>query len=139
MMSEQDAYNMLCAYTLNRRDAKFIHQHVVDAFLAQHADERTKPMGLTFALLGLYLFVERGFTGKQVQRVHVELARQKRAWLMFTIPADRGAISAVEVMHAAEGPERDRAIHAWCASVWAAFAAKRETLVELLRPYGILR
>jgi hypothetical protein len=35
------------------RDPSFIHQYVVDAFAAQQADEQTKPMKLTFALVGL--------------------------------------------------------------------------------------
>jgi hypothetical protein len=35
---EEDAYHELCAYTLQRGDAAFIHQHVVDAFAAQRAD-----------------------------------------------------------------------------------------------------
>ncbi len=52
---EQDPYDALCAYTLQRGDAEFIHQHVVDAHAAQRADESTRPMTLAFALLGLYL------------------------------------------------------------------------------------
>jgi hypothetical protein len=57
MTPEEDAYHALCSYTLARRDAEFIHQHVVDAYMAQRADERTKPIALTFALVGLYLTV----------------------------------------------------------------------------------
>jgi len=80
MKSEEDAYNELCAYTLAHRGSpEFIHQYVVDAFAAQHADERTKPIGLTFALLGLYLAVERHFTGRQVQRAHMQLAVASRS------------------------------------------------------------
>ena len=51
--SERHAYDELQCYTLARGDLAFIHQHVVDAWAAQHADERTKPIGLTFALVGL--------------------------------------------------------------------------------------
>jgi len=69
-MTQHEAYDALCAYTLTRGDAAFIHQHVVDAFAAQSADEATKPITLTFALVGLYLHVERQFTGREVQRAH---------------------------------------------------------------------
>jgi hypothetical protein len=59
-----DLYDQLSLYTLSHADPSFIHQHVVDAFAAQHADDRTKPITLTFALVGLYLHAERGFSGK---------------------------------------------------------------------------
>jgi hypothetical protein len=65
---EQDAYDQVRYYTLSLGDPAFIHQHVVDAFIAQHADENTKPIAITFALVGLYLHVEKGFSGQQVQR-----------------------------------------------------------------------
>jgi hypothetical protein len=47
--SNQDTYNELCCYTLSHGDPSFIHQHVVDAYAAQTADDRSKPIGLTFA------------------------------------------------------------------------------------------
>jgi hypothetical protein len=40
----------------------------VDAYAAQHATPASKPITTAFALIGLFLFAERGFTGKQVQR-----------------------------------------------------------------------
>ena len=133
----RDAYDELCAYTLTHGVATFIHQHVVDAFAAQNAGETSKPIGVTFALVGLYLHVEKGFTGRAVQRVHMQLARQKQNWPSFILPADRGAITAVDVMKSPEGPERDRAIHEWCVAVWSAFAANRETIITLLNKHGI--
>ena len=51
-MSDVEAFDELCAYTLTRGDAEFIHQHVVDTFAAQTANEFTKPITLTFALEG---------------------------------------------------------------------------------------
>lgn len=137
LSSEEDAYNELCAYTLTHGDAAFIHQHVVDAFAAQNADERSKSIGVAFALVGLYLHVEKGLSGREVQRVHVLLGRQKRAWPKFTLPRDRGSIRASDVLAAPAGPARDEAIHQWCASVWEAFAAGRPTVVELLRQHGV--
>ncbi|HXG53369.1 MAG TPA: DUF5946 family protein, partial [candidate division Zixibacteria bacterium] len=62
-ISEQQSYEQLQCYTLGHGGLEFIHQHVVDAWAAQHADEQTKPIRLTFALVGLYLHVERGFSG----------------------------------------------------------------------------
>lgn len=138
MSTEEDAYNSLCAYTLSRGDANFIHQHVVDAYAAQSADEQSKPIRVAFALVGLYLLVERQFSGRQVQRAHMQFGRHKRAWPVFVLPPARGSVTAVDVMAAREGPERDDAIHAWCASVWAAYSESREAVADLLRQHGII-
>jgi hypothetical protein len=137
MTPERDAYDGLCAYTLARRDAEFIHQHVVDAFTAQRADDKTKPIALVFALVGLYLLVERGRSGKQVQDVHMRLGRRRRTWPACPLPRERGSITAVDVLNAREGPERDKAIHAWCRDVWAAYAGSHRAVADVLQTYSI--
>jgi hypothetical protein len=136
--SGQEDYHQLCAYTLSRGDVEFIHQHVVDAYTAQDAAESTRPIGLTFALVGLYLHVEKGWTGRQVQRAHMSLARRRRAWPTLLLPEDRGPVTAAEVMRAPEGPERDEAIRGWCRSVWESFAENRGAVAEVLRQGDIL-
>ncbi len=135
---EQQAYHELTAWTLSRRDAAFIHQHVVDVFAAQHADDETKPIALAFALVGLYLCVEKRWTGRQVQGAHMKLARRKRQWPRFALPAHRGSVTALDVLSASEGPEREAAIRRWCESVWNAFAASRQGIADLLADYGIV-
>ena len=136
-ISEQEAYVELQSYTLTHGDPAFIHQHVVDAWAAQHADEQTKPIGLTFALVGLYLHVDKGFSGKQVQRTHMALARHKQNWPSFPLPQERGSITAIQVMAKDAGPERDQAIDALCASVWEAFHESRQAIDALLAQHGI--
>lgn len=134
-MTEREAFDELCAYTLTRGDAAFIHQHVVDAFAAQTADQCTPPIKLTFALAGLYLHVEREFTGRQVQRAHIAMARRKRVWPSFALPHDQGLITALDVLAHAPGASRDEAIHSWCAVVWDMFRASKLALEELLSHY----
>ncbi|HEV8132533.1 MAG TPA: DUF5946 family protein [Acidobacteriota bacterium] len=135
--SEQEAYEELQCYTLAKGDPAFLHQHVVDAWAAQHADERTKPIALTFALVGLYLHLEKGFSGRQVQRVHMLLARRKQTWPSFALPRERGEVTTIQVMATLGGPERDQAIDAWCASVWKAFRESHSRVAELLEQHGI--
>ena len=130
--AEQDAYDELQCYTLAHADPAFVHQHVVDAWAAQHADDQTTPIALAFALFGLYLHVEKGLSGRHVQRAHMALARKGKTWPAFTLPPERGTITALRVMAAAAGPERDAAIDAWCASVWAAFHGSHRQVEELL-------
>jgi hypothetical protein len=137
-LSERDAYHELQGYTLGLGDERFVHQHVVDAWMAQHADERTKPIGLTFALVGLYLHVQRGFSGRQVQRAHMFLAKRKRIWPSFPPPGERGSMTAAEVIAAEPGPERNRAIHAWCVSVWESHRESHQAVADLLKFHGVI-
>ena len=138
MDAEQNAFDELCCYTLSRGDAAFIHQHVVDAFAVQKADEQTKPIKITFGLAGLYLHIEKQFSGRRVQRAHMSLAKQKRTWPLFGLPKDRGAITVAEVLAVSPGPRRDQAIDAWCRSVWHAFRESHPIVADLLRENGIV-
>jgi hypothetical protein len=132
--AEIQAHEELQCYTLAHGSRDFIHQHVVDAWAAQHADAQTKPMALAFALVGLYLHVERGASGRRVQQVHMALSRQKRDWPVMVLPEERGELTVGDVMAAPTGPERDRAIDAWCESVWNAFSENRQPVRHLVEP-----
>jgi Family of unknown function (DUF5946) len=138
MASELGSYNELCCYTLTHLDQAFLHQHVVDAFAAQHANELTKPIALTFALAGLYLHIEKLFSGRQVQQAHMKLARRKQPWPSFALPEDRGSMTAAHVMLEPPGRVRDKAIDTWCASVWNAFRESHEAVAQLLRKNEIV-
>jgi hypothetical protein len=138
MNTEQDIYSELCYYTLAHSDPAFIHQHIVDAFGAQTADENTKPIKLTFALVGLYLHVEKQFNGRQVQLAHMKLGQGKQQWPAFSLPKDRGAVTVVHVFAAPAGPERDGMIHQWCVSVWKAFRENRQAVSSLLIKHKII-
>jgi uncharacterized protein DUF5946 len=138
-VAEQDAYHELQCYTLAHSNPAFLHQHVLDAWVAQQADAETKPIGLTFALVGLYLHVECAFSGRQVQRAHMTMGQRKRTWPALTLPAERGAVRVHDVLAAAPGLVRDEAIAAWCASVWGAFrGANRAAIVALVEEYRIV-
>ena len=114
----KDLYHELSCYTLTHPGPSFIHQHIVDAYTAQHANEITKPIAVVFALIGLYLHVERNFTGRQVQRFHMKLAKIRRQWIRPQLPKERGAITVRHVWRLPGGPSRDALIDSWCASVW---------------------
>jgi hypothetical protein len=122
---------------MSRGRESFILQHVVDAFCAQTATKDTKPIALIFALVGLYLRVEKQFSGLQVQQVHVQLGRWKKQWPAAPLPRERGTMTTVDVLAVPEGPARDVAIDEWCRSVWGAFHDSRQTIVDLLRVHGI--
>ena len=133
MPSEQELFDELSFYTLAHGDPAFLHENSADAWRAQHVDETTKPMAVIFAVMGLYLYLEKGFTGKQVQRVHMQLARSRKIWPSFSLPSDRGTMTVADVASVPPGVERDAAIHQWCSVVWKAWRGSREPIAALLR------
>jgi hypothetical protein len=129
------AHDEVYVYTMGRPG--FILQHVVDAFAVQTANQNTKPVAVVFGLVGLYLHLEKNFTGRQVQEAHMKLGRRRREWPKISLPLDRGSMTVVDVLAVPAGPERDKAIDKWCQSVWACFEGSRRTIVALLREYQI--
>jgi len=136
MLSPKDLYNELAYYTLSHPDPAFIHQHVVDAYAAQYSNEQSKPIGVVFGLIGLYLYLEKGLTGKQVQQAHIELARHRKKWPRLTLPVARGSITVADVVNVLPGRARDTMIRRWCESVWEAWQPSRQE-VFALTPDGL--
>ena len=129
-MPPTQAFHELSFYTLAHSDReRFLHQHAVDAYTAQTAAAETKPIGLLYALVGLYLTLEHGYTGKEVQRAHLQLARDKTDFPPLSLPADRGAITVSDVLDCPAGEARDAAILRWCAAVWAAYGSCHATVL----------
>jgi hypothetical protein len=129
-------FHELCFYTLGHaRQDYFIHQHVVDAWQVQTANPDSKPISVVFGLVGLYLFLEKGFTGRQVQLAHMQLVSNKTAMPPITLPDDRGAITVRDVLQAAEGPDRDTWIKNWCLSVWKAFGDSHVAIADYLEKH----
>jgi hypothetical protein len=127
-------FHQLSFYTLAHPDpVYFIHQHAVDAFAAQTADENTKSIKLTFGLIGLYLFLEKRYTGKQVQNAHIKLSQNKKVWPSLALPKHRGNITVSDVLQAEEGEPRDLMIKKWCESVWAAYENWHEAIAQLAK------
>ena len=129
------AFDEVYVYAMNRPG--FILQHVLDAFAVQTVRDDSKPLAIVFGLVGLYLHVEKQFSGRQVQEVHMKLGRSKRNWPSIHLPENRGSITVANVLSASPGPERDMAIDNWCQSVWASFGSARQTIIALLREYEI--
>ena len=129
-------YDELCAWSFQNEGERFVHQHVVDAWMAQRADATTKPIGLVTALTGLCLHVDHGWSGRQVQRAHMKIASRKREWPRFELPAKRGALGPSEVLRA---DDRAKAISEWAVAVWQEYAPMNRMKVEaLLREDGLL-
>jgi hypothetical protein len=132
---ELEQYYELSYYTLAHPDPVFIHQHIVDAIGAQRADQNTKPIGLAFALIGLYLHLERHYSGREVQRAHAQLAQRRKQWRTFELPERRGDVTVSDVLAVPPGRDRDAMIDAWCASIWDAYRECHSTVVDLVQTH----
>ena len=134
MPADEELFYELMYYTLAHPDPAFIHQNVVDAYAAQTADEQTKDITIVFALIGLYLSVEKNLTGRQVQKAHMQLAKGPRKhWFRPQLPSERGSIVISDVLAAAAGAQRDAMIREWCASVWRAYKDARPQIAEMAK------
>jgi hypothetical protein len=136
--SDQDLYYELTCYTLEHPDKiYFIHQHVVDVYTAQKADDYTKPIAIIFALAGLYLYIEKSYSGKQVQMAHVQISNNNKAWPAIRQPKQRGEITIIKVLQTPPGSERDIMINKWCISVWQAYKDCHETIAAYVNSLHI--
>ncbi|HEY4846086.1 MAG TPA: DUF5946 family protein [Candidatus Dormibacteraeota bacterium] len=124
--------NELSYYTLAHGDPRFIHQHLVDAYGAQHVRQSTSTIGAAFTLAGLYLAVERGFTGRQVQKMHMLMARTAKQWPRFDPPEDVGRLTVADVLAVEPGQGRDAKLLQWCASVWGAWSSEQGRVREMV-------
>jgi hypothetical protein len=129
--SDQDLFHELSFYTLELRDREFIHQHIVDAYAVQHAGPASKPIAIVFGLIGLYLHLEKNFTGRQVQLAHMQLGRFRRPWVAPAIPERHAAIGVADVLAAPPGHERNAMIDRWCQAVWHDWQHARPQIAAL--------
>jgi hypothetical protein len=105
----------------------FVHQVALDAYQAQHCPRGARRT-LVFSLAGLYLVVEKGRTGRQVQQVHQALAGMGHA-LPAVEPVDaRGAGTAADVLTQIPCDGLVAAVNDWASQVWQAYAADHSTI-----------
>jgi len=123
-------FSNLSCYTVSKQDAEFIHQYAVDAYEAQHAGRATRNITVVFALIGLYLALEKGYTGKQVQRAHRQIAKIRKDWPRLEPPRTTAVITIMDVLKAPDGPEKDAMIRQWMRAVWESWADSQEWVRE---------
>jgi hypothetical protein len=124
-------FGELTAYTMSKNDPAFIQQHCVDAYGAQHSGGETKSITTAFSLVGLYLFLEHGYTGREVQQAHTTLGEQDRSWPELSPPDSPGEITVQKVLDANPEDERTRMIERWAESVWQTWEASHQWVREV--------
>lgn len=136
---ELELFHELSFYSLaHPNQPYFIHQHVVDAYAVQHLSSRTKMIKATYGLLGLCLYLEYGFSGKEVQNVHVQLSHDKSNWPTIRYPLEPINFSIRDILNASDGAERDAKIREWCEVVWEAHQVNQQAMRDWLKMRGII-
>jgi hypothetical protein len=131
-----ELYCELTSYTLTEGNAEFIHQHVVDAYAAQHSGGITKNIATMYALIGLCLMIDNGLTGKQVQKVHMRMP--KRKWEKLDPPTDYKWMTTRDVLKAKNSSERRALIRKWAISVWNSWKRYHDYIGNLADKYILL-
>ena len=134
MTTDSKLFEELSFYTLSHSDSDyFIHQLIVDAFTAQTANKDTKKISLVFSLVGLYLLIEKNYTGKQIQQAHTVLSNYKDFLPEIKLPENRGEITISEVLKSELN--RDKMIKKWCSSVWKEYESSKEEIKRFCEIY----
>lgn len=119
-------YSDLMCYTVAKQDPGFIHQHAVDAYAAQHAGGPTRNITVAFGLIGLYLALEKGYTGRQVQLAHMRIAKMRKDWPRLEPPGKPAFLTVMDVLQECTDDEKDAMIRKWMAAVWESWGDRHE-------------
>jgi hypothetical protein len=129
-----ELYYNLTVFTLSLQDREFIHQIAVDAYAAQHFGPKMKPVTITFALIGLYLVFERGYTGREAQLAHIKLGKTRREWPRFDVPLQKALLTVQDVLNSGEENYREFIIK-WGKSVWEIWGEEDGKIAGLVNKY----
>ncbi len=130
-----ELYAEVSYYTLSANDVYFIHQLAVDTFGAQHSGGVTKNITSAFALIGLCLFVEHNYTGRQIQKVHMLIPKQN--WDKIDPPEKvrLKTITVASILKADSDAARETAIKKWAKSVWNSWNEHHDTIRRITMLY----
>ena len=112
------------------------HQLPVDTYAAQHAGERTPPIAIAFALIGLHLALDEGWDGLRVRDAHQRLAAASRTWPAFDRPASRGELTVFDVAMAGSPEDHIVSLRAWAEAVWSAWDGSHDAVRALIRSHA---
>jgi hypothetical protein len=133
-------YGEVQGFELNHLElVRDFHQLTVDAYAAQHAPREgggdVPPISVAYALVGLHLALDRGVSGIEVRAAHQRMGKPHSSWPRLPTPERTGAMTVFDV--AAAGAMvgsvagHAKAVRAWAAAVWQAWAAQHATVTAL--------
>ncbi|MGB7859193.1 MAG: DUF5946 family protein, partial [Acidimicrobiia bacterium] len=97
-------------------------------------------LGVAFALIGLRLSLDDGWSGNQVRDVHRSLAAMALDWPEFAVPEQPATMTIFDVALADSEEAHADLVTRWAGAVWASWRARHddiETLISQYLPRGI--
>jgi len=134
-LKNQKEYDQLSTYTQSHKSPSFIHQHIVDAFYAQTANEETKNISLIFSLVGLYLYIEKNYTGLAIQKAHMNLAKARKNWPKLDLPNFRGKITGKDISLAKTIEEYNKLVNKWAIEVYKTWEKYHKLISNISRDF----
>jgi len=107
-----------------------LHQLTEDAYSAQHAGARVPAIGMAFALIGLHLALDDGWSGNAVRAAHQFLAARHNEWPHFEPPSTPASLTIAHVAGSPTPEEHASRVRAWSASVWESWSAQHAAVRE---------
>ncbi len=113
------------------------HRLTVDAYAVQHPglESRQAIQSVCVHLMSLCLVLERGVDPAYATRAIGQAVKAKGRYVWLSPPTSVGEVTVVDVAQKATAEEHARAVRAWAASAWAAWAPYRD-LVRGWLPRG---
>jgi hypothetical protein len=111
------------------------HQLTVDAYGAQHAGPPTGYVYVSYSLVGLYLALERGWSGTDIRALHQRMGHPDPSWPLFQRPLLTAGVTIADVAEAGArvGSVEGHAasVERWAKSVWSSWADQRAVVIGL--------
>ena len=120
-------FDTLCALDYSGATPYALHRLMVDAYCLQHPAEFCAS-GKSYAahLVGMLVAQEHGGDAAAQRALRTWLDGDRQL-ARPAEPAARGSCTIAQVLAAAPGSERERAVHVWAADVWIAWRDRHET------------
>lgn len=90
-----------------------------------------KNITVAFSLIGLYYAIEHGFTGRQVQHVHMLLSKQNYSYKALELPDKRYSLTVSDVLKEEPGENRDAMLRKWMNDVWKCWDHQHKWVKEI--------
>jgi hypothetical protein len=111
------------------------HQLGVDTYGTQHAADHDRSIRVAYSIVGLYLSIERGWSGDDVRRAHQRMGKPQPSWPEFRRPDELGGVTVLDVamagVRAGSVVGHAEAAQRWARYVWDAWSAQHAEVASL--------
>lgn len=105
---------------------------VIDAYAVQHhgKPERRAIQSVNAHLVALYLQLEKGYSGEQVNAALQRVLKFANEFVWLEPPTPNGTMTIADVLRAQTPEEQANAIEKYARDIWSAWQVHRETVLK---------